>query len=436
MLLYLWVTLTISLLLFFIVQARSWNKNRRSRALSVFLGGVGLFLVISLVLFPEDAFRASVKGLNIWWEVVFPASLPFFIASEILMGFGVVHFLGVLLEPLMRPIFRVPGTGAFVLAMGLSSGYPIGAKLTARLREQNLITRAEGERLVSFTNNANPLFLSGAVAVGFFHDVTLSFILMLTHYSSSLMVGFLMRFHDPYAGISIPAERTMDNILARAFRAMHRARLEDGRPAGKLMGDAVSSSVNTLLLVGGFIIMFSVIINILTIIQVTKFFSAAISVILLPFGVPELLFPSIISGFFEITLGAQLASMVPSTITMSWKIAVASGFLAWSGMSVHSQVASILSTTDIRYKPFMWAKLLQGVIAALLTLLLWEPVERWVASSSIPAFLMKAGDSAPLTYFGTSLNYFSMYIAIGAAALWIISTLNYKRHNQIRPRRR
>src|SRR5690606_20304655 len=129
---------------------RAWLK-------SFLLGGGALFLVVSLVLYPETAFNSSLEGLQIWWEVVFPALLPFFIASEILMGFGVVHFLGVLLEPFMRPVFRVPGPGAFVMAMGLASGYPIGAKLTSRLREQGLITRSEGERLVSFTNTADPL---------------------------------------------------------------------------------------------------------------------------------------------------------------------------------------------------------------------------------------------------------------------------------------
>ena len=38
---------------------------------------------------------------------------------------GVVHFLGVLLEPLMRPLFNVPGVGAFALSMGLAAGYPM-----------------------------------------------------------------------------------------------------------------------------------------------------------------------------------------------------------------------------------------------------------------------------------------------------------------------
>ncbi|MDO9573402.1 MAG: sporulation integral membrane protein YlbJ, partial [Candidatus Contubernalis sp.] len=101
-------------------------NNTRKSYLSVYTtAAMAIFITISLVMFPEHAFEAAVNGLNIWWNVVFPALLPFFVCAEILMGLGVVHFMGVLLEPLMRPVFNVPGEGSFVMAMGLASGFPI-----------------------------------------------------------------------------------------------------------------------------------------------------------------------------------------------------------------------------------------------------------------------------------------------------------------------
>src|SRR5690606_36322375 len=134
---------------------------------------------------------ASIRGLNIWWEIVFPSLLPFFIISELLIGFGVVKFIGVLLEPLMRPLFRVPGVGGFVWAMSMASGSPSGAKLTARLRKEGQLTKTEAERLASFTNSSNPLFIFGAVAVGFFHNPHLGIILALAHYLGIISVGLI-----------------------------------------------------------------------------------------------------------------------------------------------------------------------------------------------------------------------------------------------------
>src|SRR5699024_10821976 len=91
---------------------------------------------VSLIIFPSQALEASIHGLNMWWEIVFPSLLPFFIKAVLLISFGVVHFLGVLFEPIMRVLFIVPGVGSFGWIMGMASGYPTGAKIPVRLREE------------------------------------------------------------------------------------------------------------------------------------------------------------------------------------------------------------------------------------------------------------------------------------------------------------
>ena len=63
--------------------------------------------------------------------------ITLFVMAELLMGLGLVNFLGVLLEPIMKKVFKLPGTGGFVVAMSLSSGFPIGAKITGQLRREN-----------------------------------------------------------------------------------------------------------------------------------------------------------------------------------------------------------------------------------------------------------------------------------------------------------
>jgi len=91
----------------------------------------------------------------LWFNVVFPSLFPFFVASEILYRTGFIKAIGILLEPIMRP-FNVPGCGSFAFAMGITSGYPVGAKITASMREEKLLSKTESERLLSFTNNSGP----------------------------------------------------------------------------------------------------------------------------------------------------------------------------------------------------------------------------------------------------------------------------------------
>src|SRR5690625_1215627 len=102
-----------------------------------------LSMTVSLIIFPEDSFNSSLRGLHTWWEIVFPSLLPFFITAELLIGFGVVQFIGVLFEPIMRPIFNIPGVGSFASILVIASGFPSVAKISASLQQKNAISRYE-----------------------------------------------------------------------------------------------------------------------------------------------------------------------------------------------------------------------------------------------------------------------------------------------------
>ncbi len=346
-----------------------------------FLATIFIIFVITLIIFPKEAFQASLRGLNIWWEVVFPALLPFFITSEIIIGLGIVQFLGVLFEPIMRPIFRVPGVGGFALVMGFASGYPMGAKITTRLREQKLISKVEGERLVSFTTTSDPIFMLGAVAVGFFHDPKFGIFIMLIHFLSSIILGILMRFYNK--GIMItPKNSYKTNILIRALKTMVISRQKDGRKMGKLMGDAVMNSLTTITMVGGFIIFFSVILEVLVQTGIIPLLQKILIEFLLLFNFdPNLSYP-IISGFFEVTLGAKSISDISSNLTIE-KIAILQAIIAWGGISVHAQIAAILNSSDLSYKPFFFAKILHSFIAIILSWIMWEPLKPKLTSLSL-----------------------------------------------------
>lgn len=346
-------------------------------------------MAASMILLPEKSFEASVRGLNMWWEIVFPSLFPFFVLSELLIGFGVVKFVGILLEPFMRPLFRVPGVGGFAWAMGMASGFPAGAKITARLRQEGQLTRGEAERLVSFTNCSSPLFIFGAVSVGFFHNPKLGIMLAAAHYFGNFCVGLIMRGYGKKETKPKQYKRASSRpIFAQALSALHHTRLKNKKPIGKLVGDAVITSINTLLMIGGFIILFSVLNKLLFHLHITLLLAKIAKVLLLFFQLPTDLSIPLIAGLFEITIGNQMASQAVDAGLM-YQVVIASFILGFSGFSVQAQVASILAQTDIRFLPFFIARIMQGFISGLFTFLLWIPFEQrfLIQSSAIPAFL-------------------------------------------------
>ena len=327
--------------------------------------------ILAMIVQPQIVYEGSVKGLKTWFEIVLPSLLPFFIASELLMAFGVVHFMGVLLEPIMRPLFNLPGSGSFVLAIGFTSGFPIGAMVTAKLRQQRLCTRIEAERLICFTNNSSPLFMLVAVAVGMFDNPELGLIIAGAHYLASLTLGIFLRYYGKKDKEAIGPTYSTENILKRAIRQMLNILSRENRPVGRIISDVVKNSVTNLLTIGGFIILFAVLIGIFTNTGVIHLMSQFLGIILIPLGMAPELLQSLGSGFWEMTLGTKSAS--EATVPLLQKLIAVAIILGWGGLSVHAQVAGMIADTDIRILPFVISRLAHACIAAFYTYILAGP---------------------------------------------------------------
>lgn len=337
------------------------------------MGLAVIVFTIALVLYPQQGFNAGISGLKMFWDIVFPSLLPFFILAELLLGLGIVHGLGVFLEPLMRPLFSVPGIGAFALSMGLAAGYPMDAVITARFRENGLCSRIEGERMLAFTNTADPLFMITAVAVGMFKSPGLGAIIAIAHYISAFLVGISFKFwgrgstDNTTDKVNLQPQR---NVFRRAVQEIMKARDEDGRPFGKLMREAVTESFMTLLMICGFIVFFAVMIEILHLSGMMAILGLPIVFLYHLLGINGGLVNPTLAGFLEIDIGtAQTAAVTGAPLVQ--KLAVVGGIIAWSGLAVHAQVASVITNTDIRMTPYFLARFLHALLAAVITVVLY-----------------------------------------------------------------
>ena len=87
-----------------------------------------VLFAIGLIVFSRENLTASKQGLSLWITSVVPSLLPFFIACELLSSTNIIDYLGIKLKKIMKPIFNVPGEGAFPFIMGIISGYPVRSK--------------------------------------------------------------------------------------------------------------------------------------------------------------------------------------------------------------------------------------------------------------------------------------------------------------------
>ncbi len=377
--------------------------------------------VFSMVFFPGAVFEASKTGVRAWWDIVFPALLPFFISSELLMNYGVIRFMGVLLEPVMRPVFNLPGAGSFVMAIGYTSGFPISASLAARLRKDKLCTRLEAERLMCFTNNASPLFMLVAVGVGMFNSPRLGILIALAHYTANLLLGFLLRFYktdDPESGIVVIQR---GNLLHRAVSEMQKALHANPHRFGKMLGEAISSSINKLLVIGGFVIIFSVIIRIFSLTGLMSIIYNIIGLAAAPLGFTKSTVQSLSYGFFEITLGTKAAS--EAIAPLAEKVIAAGMILGWSGVSVVAQVSAMISETDLKMGLFICSRLLHSIITGVICFLLLrnQSIQAWLAK---PAAIGLPFSQETCSWLA-NLFYFSRLCLLAILAWMLLAILVY-----------
>ncbi|MGN0134145.1 MAG: nucleoside recognition domain-containing protein, partial [Anaerotignum sp.] len=103
---------------------------------SLVLGFCACFLIYALLRFPEAMLAASAESVQLWLTKVFPSLFPFIAACGLLLWIGAAERMGAALRPLMQPLFGLPGIAAFPFFLGILSGYPMGAKMTAMLYEK------------------------------------------------------------------------------------------------------------------------------------------------------------------------------------------------------------------------------------------------------------------------------------------------------------
>ena len=314
-----------------------------------------------LLIFSKSNLPAVKSGLSLWANSVVPSLFPFFVATELLMHTNVITLFGNLLNHFMKPLFNIRGEGAFAFIMGIISGYPVGAKIASNFRQNNICSKEECERLLSFTNNSGPLFIIGTVGILMYKNTTIGILLFITHLLACITVGFIFRYwkkdKNTFLLVSSPPSFYQSKKSA-SFSNL-----------GEILAESITSSISTILLIGGFVVIFSSIISIFKASGLLNSLTILLRPLFQFLNIDTSFIQGILTGFLEITNGINTISSIPCK-KISLNIIFTAFLLGFGGISVLLQVWSITSKTDLSIKPYVYGKLLHGLLAAFYTYLL------------------------------------------------------------------
>lgn len=362
------------------------QTGRRALAGTLLPGTGALVFALGIVRSPDEAVKASLAGLDLWWKSVFPGLLPPLVLAELLAAFGVLHALAVLCEPLFGRLFRLPGAAAWAVAVGWASGIPAGARETARLGAGGLIGAREAETALLLAHMPNLFLVVLVVGAGFLHSPRLGWAIACGLWLSAILAGWLWSRVDGRPGpkrtaggpvpSGLPPGVAGTPLWRRSWQAMRKAREADGRPLGKILADGVADSVLLLFAVGGLMIM------------------SAVAVNLLRQTLPGTDAWALVPGVVDMHLGSYENSRSPLLTASPERLAaLAAALLAWSGFSGLLQARAAYGTAAA----FPWSAFLAGrLLHAALAFLCTYPLAGFLAGPdpAVPHSAWKAAAAA------------------------------------------
>lgn len=318
------------------------NKTKKTSKLNLIYISLLLFLILIIIIIPELSMLTFFQGILLWATKVLPALLPFFILTKLLSYTTFVTKAEKFLSPITKKLYRVGGNSGYIYLMSIISGYPVGAKLTSDLYQEHQLTSNQAKTITAFTSTSGPLFIIGTVGIGFFNSNKFGIIILISHLIGALINGLLYRNKEPINYAKMKPIQIPNNTLSES---MH-------------------SSIVSIMMVGGFI---AISYMILQIILELNLFALPISIIS-AFHIDKSIATSILSGIIEITTGLNMLSK--TNISINLATIISSFLISFGGLSIHAQAYCYIRNFNLSYRQFLLQKITHAIISASVTFLI------------------------------------------------------------------
>ncbi len=275
-----------------------------------------IFFFILIFIKKDIMYYTIYNTVILWFKNIVPNLLPMFIITSLIIESNLIINICNIFGKLFNKIFKCSNYGIFIYFLSLFTGSPSNAKYINDLVNNNLISNTLSDKLLLFTSNYNILLIYSLLTLYLNKSISIKIISIII--ISNIIVGLIFRNMN-YIDLKI-------NYIKRKIN----------------ISKIIKDTIDTLLMILGTLIFFNIIINLLPI--------------------KNMLLKNILNGFLEITTG--LKGLEYLDISTNIKILLSTVYLSFGGLSIHTQIKSILPDTN--YTLFLKSKLYAVIISVIL----------------------------------------------------------------------
>ena len=279
-----------------------------------------IFFFILIFIKKDIMYYTIYNTVILWFKNIVPNLLPMFIITSLIIESNLIINICNIFGKSFNKIFKCSNYGIFIYFLSLFTGSPSNAKYINDLINNNLISNTLSDKLLLFTSNYNILLIYSLLTLYLNKSISIKIISIII--ISNIIVGLIFR-NINYIDLKA-------NYIKRKIN----------------ISKIIKDTIDTLLMILGTLIFFNIIINLLPI--------------------KNMLLKNILNGFLEITTG--LKGLEYLNISTNIKILLSTVYLSFGGLSIHTQIKSILPDTN--YTLFLKSRL-YAIITSIILLTLF-----------------------------------------------------------------
>lgn len=277
-----------------------------------------LFLIFILMLIKGNtSFNAAFIALNLWYEKLIPSLFPIMVVVKVLYQYHILEYLCYPFNNLLKSIFHINANAFIYVLSSIILGFPTSSLL---IGTNDYLTKNQKKRLIYTCSFASPPFIIITCGSQMYHSSVVGYKLFCISLCSGLLLLFFTR-------------NTSINITKK---------IETTQPFAILLSDAILSSIKTLFMIGGYLMLVM-----------------SIQAVLTPYLPPILTFP--LNMTIEFASGSAFLSN--QVITSNYKYILQSGLLGFGGFCVHLQVLSMNQNCHLSYRSYFKYRMAQAFIS-------------------------------------------------------------------------